>query len=159
MTCTILSAGEELHTNCWNENEPPMLTVRNKLFELIQSLCMEGCTQFYTNCEYGISLWAAEFITELKKCNPIQLHVVIPYEEQTTNWPEDFRMRYFNVHRTADSAELISAHFQEKCYNYADKHMIDESDVLIICGKAGTLSDAAEYARETGIRVSYCPIV
>ncbi len=159
MTCTILSAGEELQTCCWNEHEPPLLTVRSKVFTLIQDLCAEGCRHFYMNCEYGAPLWAAEFITELKKYNPIQLHIVVPFEEQTTNWPEDFRNRYFEVHRTADSVELISAQFQEKCYNYADKRMIDKSDVLIICGVAGALTDAAEYARERGIRVSYCPIV
>lgn len=42
MTCTILSAGEELQTGCWNEHEPPLLTARSKVFALIQDLCAEG---------------------------------------------------------------------------------------------------------------------
>lgn len=159
MTCTILSAGKELHTICKNEHEPPLLTIRNRLFELIQSLCMEGFDSFYVNCNYGILLWAAEFIAQLKKCNLIELHIVIPYEEQTTNWPEEFRDRYFAVHAQADSVELAATQFCEDCYTKADRRMIGESDVLIICGKDDSLAAAAEYAESQGVRVGYCAIV
>lgn len=159
MSCTILSAGEELQGVSMNEEEQPMLGAWDRVMTLVQRLIGQGYDSFSVNCEYGAPLWAAEFIATLKNLNRIRLHIVIPYEEQTTNWTEEMRDRYFAVHERADSVEMACTQYQEDCYRIAEKRMIDESDLLVICGRDGSLPEAAEYAREQGVEVMCCQIV
>ena len=153
MICTILSAGEELQGNCMNEEEQPMLGAWDRVMTLVQHLIGQGYDSFYLNCEYGAPLWAAEFITMLKNLNRIRLHIVIPYEEQTTNWTEEMRDRYFAVHERADSVEMACTQYQEDCYKITEQRMIDESDLLVICGRDASLPDAAAYAKVQGVEV------
>lgn len=56
MTCTILSAGEELRSNCKNEEEQPMLGAKERIMTLVQTLIAQGYDSFYVNCEYGAPL-------------------------------------------------------------------------------------------------------
>lgn len=86
----------------------------------------------------------------LKKLNRMELHVVIPFEEQTTDWSEEIRDRYFTVHERADSVEMACAKYQEDCSKIAEQRMIDVSDLLVICG---SLPEAADYAESQGIEV------
>ena len=138
---------------CMNEEEQPLLGARDKVMTLVQTLIALGYDSFYVNCEYGAPLWAAEFIAELKKFNRIKLHIMIPYEEQTTKWPEEMRDRYFSVHERTDSVEMACTQYQETCYRTAERYMIDESDLLVICGREDSLTGAAEYAKARGIEV------
>ena len=117
---------------------------------LVQALIAQGYDSFYVNCEYGVPLWAAEFIIMLKKLNRIELHAVIPYEEQTTDWSEELRDRYFAVHELTDSVEMACTQYQEECYKIAEQRMIDVCDLLVICG---SLPEAADYAESQGIEV------
>lgn len=83
MTCTIISAGEELLLDNKNEHEPPYPMIKEKLRELIWELYCKGYHCFYVNCEYGVPLWTAEIIAALKMYNDITLNIVLPYEEQS----------------------------------------------------------------------------
>lgn len=159
MICTILSTGAELQTPCRNEQEPPMLHCREHLFELIQRLCLQGYDTFQVDAEYGVPLWAAEFVLALKEFNPIRLHIFTPYEEQTTNWSEDLRDRYFSVHAKADDVRLLQSQFSEDCYERAAKHMTNQSDLLVICGAAGSLPETAAFAEQSGVKVAYLTLV
>ncbi len=84
MICTILTDGSELNGICRNEEEPPLLMVRSRLFTLMQTLVAQGYDEFWLNGEYGIPLWAAEFLLKLRVGNPITMHIAVPYEEQST---------------------------------------------------------------------------
>ena len=107
MICTILTDGTELNGICRNEEEAPLLTVRSRLFTLIQTLVAQGYDEFWLNGEYGIPLWAAEFLLKLRVGNPITMHIAVPYEEQSKNWTEDVRDRYFAVHDVLEDSILI----------------------------------------------------
>ena len=52
MICTILTDGTELNGICRNEEEPPLVTVRSRLFTLIQTLVAQGYDEFWLNGEY-----------------------------------------------------------------------------------------------------------
>ena len=159
MICTILSTGAELQTPCRNEQEPPMLHCREQLFELIQRLCLQGYDTFQVDAEYGVPLWTAEFVLALKEFNPIRLHIFTPYEEQTTNWSEDLRDRYFSVHAKADDVRLMQNQFSEDCYERAAKHMTNQSDLLVVCGAVGSLPETAAFAEQSGVKVAYLTLV
>lgn len=159
MTCTIISSGDEFRTLCWNESEKPFLTIRVKLLEIIWNLYCKGYHSFYVNCDYGIPMWAAEFILNLKAGNPVELHIMTPYEEQTTTWPEELRNRYFAIHAKADSSTLTHTQYDPFCYQETDACMIDKSDMLLIFGEKGSIPPAEEYAQKKGIPIEYQEIV
>lgn len=45
-----------------------------------------GITDFLCNCEYGLPLWAAEAIVNMRCLykNPTRIHLYIPYENQAS---------------------------------------------------------------------------
>lgn len=151
MTCTIVTNGEELYLKCKNEHEKPCLTIKAKLLHTVWSLYCEGYDVFYLNCEYGIPLWAAEIICALKMYNPVKLNIVTPYEEQSVNWCEEYRERYFKVHFHADSVHMTKKQFSNECYNKADCYMIDRSDMLFVFGRNNLHSMG--YARSQGVDI------
>ena len=153
MTCTVISTGEELAYIYQNEEEQPVSGIKKRLFVLLQVLIAEGCDSFYVNCDLGIPLWAAEMLLSLRKLNPIQLHIVMPYEEQAGNWSEYHRDRYFAVHEAADSVEMVKAQYCDECAENALRTMIDKSDLLIICGQMDDNSEILSYAKQQGVRV------
>lgn len=155
MTCTILSSGDEFRTLCWNESEQPFCGIKAIVQEKIWELYQKGYDSFYVNCDYGTPMWAAEFILNLKAGNRIELHVMIPYEEQSTDWPEEIRNRYFAVHEKADSVTLANTKYYPFCYFDTDERMLDESDMLLVFGGENGAPKAEEYARKKGILIEY----
>ena len=134
MICTIISTGEELNILCKNEKEPPYPEIKSKLREKIWEIYCRGYNSFFMNCEYGVPLWCAEIISVMKIYNDIELHISMPYEEQATNWVEEFRERFFDIHAQADSSKIISHQFIPECYDMADEYMIKHSDLLLVVG-------------------------
>lgn len=155
MTCTIISTGEELNLICKNENEPLYLEIKAKLREKIWNLYCKGYDSFWLNCEYGVPLWCGEIITALAMYNDIELNISMPYEEQSTNWVEEHRDRFFAVHADSDHVEVISNQYTEDCYELADEHMIDESDLVVIVGSPDQNNSLRKYAESMGVKVEY----
>lgn len=149
MTCTIISTGEELNLICKNEKEPPYPEIKTKLLEKIWELYCRGYDRFWVNCEYGVPLWCAEIISALRMYNDIELHIAMPYEEQSTNWVEEFRDRFFDLHARADSVKIVSEQYDEECYNRADEYMMDNSDLLLVVGKNEQETYICKYKLET----------
>ena len=117
----------------------------------------QGCQEFITTCEYGAALWAAEAVVVLKQFNDVKLRVMIPYEEQTSRWPEPFRDRYFSVHQKADAVELVDTRFEEECYEKAHRMMIEKSDIVVFFGAEKSFNELAAFAAEHEVKAVYCP--
>lgn len=154
MICTIISKGNEIQQSK-NENEPPYPQIKEKLREKIWELYCNGYNSFYLNCEYGIPLWSAEIICELKEENDIKLHIVTPYENQPLKWIEENRDRYYKIHRLSDSVHMISAKYYDGCYNDTDEYMIDQSELLLVYGEADKNLYGVEYAQKQGVGYLY----
>ena len=159
MTCTILSSGDEFRTLCQNEWEQPFFGIKVIVQEKIWELYQKGYERFYVNCDYGTPMWAAEFILSLKAGNQIELHIMTPYEEQTTDWTEELRNRYFAIHEKADSVTLANTKYDPFCYFDTDEKMIDQSDLLLIFGGEKGAPLAEEYAKKKNIPIEYQQIV
>lgn len=155
MKCTIVSNRKELDLKCKNEKEEPYIQIKKDLLDKIWSLFTKGYDEFYVNCEYGIPLWAAEAICSLKKYNEIYLYIVAPFEEQTTDWQEALRDRYFSMHRQADEVEFAEPHRTEDSYDIADEKMIDDSDLLLVYGSEKDGLYAAKYAKKIGRKTEF----
>ena len=98
-------------------------------------------------------------ILAMRKLNPIQLHIIMPYEEQAANWSEYHRDRYFAVHEAADSVEMVQAQYSDECAENALRTMIDKSDLLIICGQSDDAPDIMSYAKQQRVRVGSVSLI
>ena len=148
MTCTILSDGSELQLACKNEEERPVLEIKKKILGLLESLIYEGYEEFWVNCEYGVPLWTAEFICAMKKDYDLKLHIAVPCEEQSTNWFEEQRDRYFSLHQKADSIKFVNAQFHSGCYQEAAQYMLMQSNALCLFGTPKNHSHIIKIAKE-----------
>lgn len=130
MKCAIITSGDELGLL---GNDQRIAELKNDLYNYIRVLLLAGYDSFYVNCEYGVPLWAAEMICEMKKERNIKLHLVIPYEEQALCWREDERERYYNVHEHCDSVYMIDYRYNDKCYAKAKDMMLKKCDRALLC--------------------------
>lgn len=155
MTCAIVSTGEELLFKCRNEHEPPYPEIKSRLRDKIWELYCKDFNSFYVNCEYGVPLWTAEIICAMKMYSDIRLNIVMPYEEQPVDWNEEYRDRYYKAHACADNVYMVGTHYSSDCYNEADRYMIDNSDILLVCGKFKGDLYSVKYAKEHGVECIY----
>ena len=158
MICTIVSTGEELNILCKNEKETPYPEIKSKLREKIWELYCRGYNSFFMNCEYGVPLWCAEIVSAMKIYNDIELHIAMPYEEQATNWIEEFRERFFNLHAQSDSSKIISHRFIPECYDMTDEYMIKRSDLLLVVGTHPYRMYSINFAVSNNFDIEYLKI-
>lgn len=153
MTCTILSDGSELQLACKNEEEQPVLKIKQRIAGMLESLIYQNFDEFWLNCEYSIPLWTAEFICIMKKYYNLKLHIAVPYEEQPLNWFEEQRDRYFRLHQKADSVEFVSRHFHPECCHEAEQYMLKRSNALCLFGTPKNYSNIINTAKKMGINI------
>jgi len=122
-TCAVVSG---------NKNE-----TRLEIAAKIEKLVENGVTDFLCDCERGFPLTVAEVVIGLRDArksqglNTPRLCVVAPHEEQTTDWDEDSRDRYYAVHEQADEVLFLQAHFSDGCHERCEQYMIDNSDFVL----------------------------
>lgn len=153
MICTIASNGKEFASGVLNESEEPVISIKAALRNNIWKLFTMGYDEFYSNTEIGVPLWAGATVTALEMFNEIKFYAVIPYEEQTTAWPEPQRDMYYSVHEKSEDVIMLDTHFEEGCYRRADEYMINDSDALLYYGKSDDDAYILKYARKQGIRI------
>lgn len=158
MTCTIVTNGEELLLKCKNEGEEPYRSIKMPMRYRIWELYCKGYDTFYLNCEYGVPMWAAQFICALKFYNNITLNIVVPHYFQFYNWTDEYRHIYFDLNCRADSSVTPNFRYHEKSYDYADEFMIDRSDLLLVFGKPEDKLHAVDYAKRMNVKIEYYPL-
>lgn len=153
MICTVASSGKEFASGILNENEEPMTTIKSALRNNIWKLFTKGYDEFNSNTEMGVPLWAGSIVTALAMYNEISFNAVIPFEEQTTTWPEEQRDVYFSVHEKAETSTLLNTAYEEDCYRQADEYMINDSDALLYFGNAKDDCNILKLAKERGLKI------
>lgn len=148
--CAIASSGEELL-----ESREEQQILRQRLAFLILHWHKWGYSDFYVNCSYGLPLWAAEIICQLKRHMDIRLHIVAPHEEQCAYWKEENRDRYMHVHEKADTIRFIGKPYQKDCNERADEFMVDHCGLVLLYSDEGTTAYIETCAESAGIGLVY----
>ena len=99
----------------------------------------KGVRDFFSVCEEGVELWAAEIIVYFMRNDPdIRLHCLIPYEEQAAKWPECVREVYYTVLEEATDVTFIHRHYKEDCLLEARQMAMEQCGnifALMVYGK------------------------
>ena len=154
--CTILSNGKELQFTCKNEEEKSIMTIKQRILGELESLIYQGYYEFWLNCEYGVPMWTAEMLCNImKKYYDVKLHIAVPYEEQSCNWNEEQRDRYFRIHEQADSVVFVNRQYHSECYHDAEQYMLERSKLLCLFGSPADNLHAVKMAESLGKEVIF----
>ncbi len=127
--------------------------LRQTILAKLMQLIADGCTEFMVNCERGVPLWAAEAVCLLKQHCALQLHLVIPFEEQCRDWSECERNRYYAVHALADTVTFASKPFTPDCYSEAERRMAEQSDLILLFGSQEEPFQLMRYANANHVEI------
>ena len=125
-----------------NEQEPGCIWLKLMLSSMISDLINQGVRDFYTTCEYGAPLWAAEAVMNMSRLTPCHLHIVMPYEEQASGWPEDIRDRFFYLHENSADVILVDTCPTPETENLCIIKLLENSSVILCSSQ-----EKAKYAK------------
>ena len=157
--CTV--SGNTVHQFSYGQDEsyPACVSLKLALTAKIAELCHQGITDFFTNCEHGVPMWAAEAIVAMRNTEGMpkaRVHIVMPYEEQALTWSDNVRERFYNLHAEADSVEILNSRYNDDCYWDTDRFMADHSVMILFdevepdCGNEELL----DYAKSKGKKIA-----
>lgn len=148
MKCAIMSSGEELHLTLELQS-----LLRKKIARHLSGLYLLGYTDFYLNGNCGIPLWLAEMLCEDKDNIPVQLHVIAPHEEQSNDWDESLRNKYFHVLSKANSVYYARHPDDTDCSECADRILIAQSDLVVAYASESAQIYGTEHIKKHGLPV------
>ena len=129
----------------------------NALTEQITELAHEGCRVFYTGMAMGFDIIAAEIVLMLKNAfsKPLKLICVLPFENQSDNFGDCWKKRYYSVLDNADEVKILSENYSPECYQKRNEYMVDNSDFVITWydGRQGGTKNTINYALKRGRKV------
>lgn len=147
--CTFISDSLDSFSFGYDFSSPECISVKLQIWQYIYQEYQSGIKSFYSICEQGIDLWAAEIVTYLmKKDSEVELHCVLPYEEQAAKWYPEFHELYYNVLAEATETVMIDKHFNEYCYDFARKLTVDESSNILVVLPKNAHNKIIDYAKE-----------
>ena len=134
----------------FDEDEKQCCRMKLELLQRIMELRQQDVTQFFVACDYGIGLYAAEQINDLRKSDlDLMLFCTTPYEEQATKRAPYLRERYFKMLEDCTHIDCISLRAQPDAQLLAYQRIIDQSDLILTVFDSG--ASAAGRAEEEAL--------
>lgn len=75
----------------------------------------------------GMDTWLAEVTLDLG----IPLHLYIPFEGQSKNWPYSSRKKYEEIMADAEAVKYISSTYSKEAFLKRDRAMVDDADAVL----------------------------
>lgn len=105
----MVSGYRSYELQIYRDNDPKLFFLKKLLTEKFIQKIEEGYTWFVITGQLGVELWTGELIIELKDTYPdIQLAVLPPYEEMSSQWNESNQLLFQRVCQGADYVEPTS---------------------------------------------------
>lgn len=152
--CTFIASSLHNLSFGYDFESPKCNLLISQLKENITDLYKSGVRDFYSICEQGIDLWAAENVIRLFEIDKsVRLHCILPYEEQAAKWHPDFRELYYTVLEQAESTEFVSLRYCEDCMSKARYRTLDKCKYAISVYESKERNEYKDYALKKGIEV------
>lgn len=149
--CTFIASSLSDFSFGYDFENPKCIYLVSQLKDYITKKYNEGVRDFYSVCEQGTDLWAAEYVAEIiKKDRSVKLHCILPYEEQAAKWHSDIRELYYKVLEQADDTKFVSLRYSEGCLKKARLLTIDSSRYIFTALESDLGNEYTEYALKNG---------
>lgn len=140
----------------YNEEDPRCIDFKRRLRDTIEMLIWQGYTHFLSGGAMGMDMYAGEIVLELRQQYPwIALEIAVPFDDQATKWPPEYRKRYQTITDNADIITCVNHEYTKRCMFDRNRYLIDNADLLVAAydGKPGGTQMTCEYARKCGVEV------
>jgi uncharacterized phage-like protein YoqJ len=115
-----------------NEKHPDCVELKKVLREQIEMFYDQGVRRFLTGACIGVGIWAGEIVLDLmKQHKDIELHCIVPFEEQAIRWTVAQRERYYSLLRDCTKIVQLSVHYYEGCYRICNQYFVANSKYLL----------------------------
>lgn len=116
-----------------DERHPDCVKIKKALREQVLYLYEEqGIRRFLTGASTGVDMWAGEIVLNLmKKRKDMELHCIVPYEEQAIKWTVLQRERYYDMLRDCTKLVQLSVRYYEGCYRVRNEYLIKNAKYLL----------------------------
>ena len=116
----------------FDEEDKYCIAMKQELLQKIMELRQQNVTQFFTACDHGIGLYAAEQINVLMETDrDMKLFCTAPHEGQSTKWAPYLRDRYFKMLENCTHTEYVAPFQQSGAQLLAYKRIIDLTDMIL----------------------------
>ena len=116
----------------FDEDDEYCIAMKQELLQKIMELRQQNVTQFYTACDHGIGLYAAEQINVLmERDRDMKLFCTAPNEEQSTKWAPYLRERYFTMLEKCTHISVVCPVGTPDAQLQAYRKIIDLADVVL----------------------------
>ena len=116
----------------FDEEDKYCIAMKQELLQKIMELRQQNVTQFFTACDHGIGLYAAEQINVLMETDrDMKLFCTAPHEGQSTKWAPYLRDRYFKMLENCTRTEYVAPFPQSSAQLLAYKRIIDLADMIL----------------------------
>lgn len=133
---TIYVTGYRAHElGIFNESHPGIEIIKKALYTQLYSLCDEGLEWVVISGQYGVELWGAEVVFELKEHFPeLKLSVITPFLEQEKNWNDQKKAKYNMIVSQADFVTSTTKRPYEAPWQFIekDKFIINNTDGMLL---------------------------
>lgn len=123
-----------------NEKHPACIHLKSLLYNEVEAAVKDGYTHFISGFALGSDTFFTEVVLDLRKQFPnITLEAALACENQSNNWLEKDRVRFFNLLSQCDKETYISYRYYKNCYLDRNRYILSNSQLLIAVfdGKLG----------------------
>ncbi len=139
-----------------NEKDPACLSLKLKLADTLSALYGGGYRHFICGMATGSDLYFGEAVVSLRDEHPdVTLEAAIPFEGQSSRWPEELRKRYSRLAEECDFQTVLHSIHTPDCMMDRNRYMVDNSSLLIAVynGSPGGTRNTILYAMRQNIQV------
>lgn len=152
--CTFIGSKLSKFSFGYDSTAPKCIALKLQLAQYINDMYKAGVRDFYSVCQEGVELWAAEIAAYLMAGDKsVKLHCILPYEEQAAKWHPDTQELYYNVLAVASDTKIIDARFKKNSLALARYRSLDKCGHLFAVVEDGAANEYVRYAKANGKRV------
>ncbi|MCM1054241.1 MAG: DUF1273 domain-containing protein [Bacteroides sp.] len=152
--CTFISSELSSFSFGYDASHPKCVALKLQTAQYINDMCKSGVKTFYSVCEQGVDLWAAEVVTYIMRSDAeTKLYCVIPYEEQAAKWHNDMHELYYRVLSEATEVVFMNAHYKEHCLAAARYYALDRCGYVFAAVADRNENEFVRYSRARGKNV------
>ena len=120
----------------------------------IENLIDSGYTYFISGGAIGVDMDFADAVIQARKQHTdIILEIAVPCRNQNLMWNIDDKMRYAEIHKSADIINIPSESYTAFCMRKRNEYMVDKSNLVIAFWngeESGGTLNTINYAKRKG---------
>lgn len=152
--CTFIGSKLSQFSFGYDFTAPKCIALKLQLAQYINDMYRAGVRDFYSVCQEGVELWAAEITAYLMAADKsVRLHCILPYEEQAAKWHPEAQELYYNVLAIAAETKIIDKSYQKNSLALARYKALDKCGLVFAVVKDGSENGYVKYAKANGKRV------